>query len=107
MGRGERSLRFLGPPIIAKCSQKEVEMICEQCQEENRKSTIRFSSANDRPRLPADYFYDEEGRFHSHDPNDNDKTVFTCSNGHTWSEIDVDKCEACKEAGVLVRPVAA
>lgn len=73
-------------------------MICEQCQKEGKKSTIRFEADPSEVRLPTDYFYDEEGRFHAHDPNQ-DITLFTCSNGHTWTECDpAAKCQACESA---------
>jgi hypothetical protein len=36
-------------------------------------------------------FYDEAGRFHSHNPNTT-TTQYSCSNGHRWSESVKPKC---------------
>lgn len=42
-------------------------------------------------------FYDELGRYHSHDPN-LITTQYSCSNGHIWSESHKAKCPTCDAA---------
>jgi len=36
-------------------------------------------------------FYDEEGKYHDHDPNSS-STSYSCSNGHTWAESSRSSC---------------
>lgn len=36
-------------------------------------------------------FYDEDGKFHSHDPNKTG-SYYNCSNGHKYSKSFYDKC---------------
>ena len=39
-------------------------------------------------------YYDEDGRFHHHDPNSRTQQ-FTCSEGHAWVEVSTSGCEPC------------
>lgn len=65
-------------------------MICEECQKEGLKSTIRIGvSSSTLAYCPP--FYDEEGRLHHHDPNIN--TInYSCSNGHNFSKSSKSRC---------------
>jgi hypothetical protein len=65
-------------------------MICPKCKEEGKRSTVQpgFSSTTAMGYAP---YYDEEGRFHRHDPNVT-TTEYTCSNGHTWKDKTKPSC---------------
>lgn len=66
-------------------------MICEQCKQEGKRSQINVGGAGVSTAMAVRYFYDEEGRYHAHDPNSLTIT-FRCTNGHSWSNTEVDKC---------------
>jgi hypothetical protein len=50
-------------------------------------------------------YYDEDGRFHHHDPNSRTQQ-FSCSEGRAWVEVSTTGCEPCgTEPTLIVRPV--
>jgi hypothetical protein len=57
-------------------------VFCEECQKEGLKSTVvslgTFSTC-----MGWNPFYDEEGRYHAHDPNYRNERL-NCSNGHVF-----------------------
>lgn len=69
-------------------------MICRICRSEGRKSSIRFTTEIITSEF-TDNFYDEDGNLHIHDPNITE-TTYTCSNGHVWTEREVDDCAVCQ-----------
>ena len=70
-------------------------MICKLCQAEGRTSRIDVRGGPTTA-MTSSYFYDEEGRYHAHDPN-KQTIVFACTNGHTWVDATEDKCWCQKE----------
>lgn len=65
-------------------------MKCSVCVSEGKKSTIRGGIT----RTSAAYcapFYDEDGKYHHHDRNRR-TAHYTCSNGHSWSEVSINEC---------------
>lgn len=67
-------------------------MKCPECEKEGKRSTVRggggFSTA-----MGVDTFYDEDGKYHRHDPNYT-TMIMTCSNGHEWDAAKPHKCPA-------------
>ena len=65
-------------------------MICPECQAEGEKSRVTLGGGSSTAMYAAP-FYDEEGRYHNHDPN-----VFTyawsCSRGHRGMESHRYQC---------------
>ena len=86
-------------------------MICEECKKEGKTSRINAPSGGLRTCMGTQQYYDEKGRYHSHDPN-RTCMVYRCSNGHEWSKSELDECpvEDCefnKNGGRYVRPSSA
>lgn len=65
-------------------------MRCPECEKEGEKSLV-YADGSMMTAVYLPPFYDEEGRYHHHDPNSH-STTFTCSLGHKWSESKVNKC---------------
>jgi len=70
-------------------------MICAECQAQGLKSKVTPGTGWEtllgwRP------FYDEEGRFHSHNPNVTTRS-YECSNGHEWTVKEKKPCPTCRE----------
>jgi hypothetical protein len=75
---------------------------CPICSEEGEKS--RLTAVGGRStNLEWEKFFDEEGKYHQHDPN----TVihlFKCSNGHEIEVLSKTGCGACgKEDEVIIK----
>lgn len=70
-------------------------MKCPKCAEANERSRVyvggTFSTA-----MMFNAFYDEDGVYHSHDPNVR-TTQYSCSRGHHWSVESAPECsvEGC------------
>jgi|10_taG_2_1085330.scaffolds.fasta_scaffold15055_2 hypothetical protein len=60
-------------------------MICAQCREEGKTSTLKVKQLGKTLLGCPGEFYDEVGKFHIHDPN-SIETHFKCSQGHEWTE---------------------
>lgn len=65
-------------------------MICPACKSEGRTSKV-YPGLTETTCLGYTPFYDEEGRFHDHDPNRR-RSRMRCSNGHSWPETYRAKC---------------
>lgn len=65
-------------------------MKCPRCIEESQKSKV-YVGISTSTLLHSPPFYDEEGRFHYHDPNTT-TTHYSCSNDHDWQESACNKC---------------
>jgi len=65
-------------------------MICPECKKLGLKSKI-FIGLSYTTALNGSQFFDEEGRFHDHDPNTT-TTSYSCSNGHSWIVKSNKKC---------------
>jgi hypothetical protein len=50
--------------------------------------------------MAGDTYYDEDGRYHNHDPN---ITTFSCSRGHSWGESRQHECQTCAADNVRKR----
>ena len=57
-------------------------MICEACKSEGKTSRV-FAGMSYTTAAYYPPFYDEEGRYHSHDGNTT-STTYECSNGHRF-----------------------
>ncbi len=65
-------------------------MICQKCKEEGKESRVQSSGAMST--LLASFpYYDEQGRYHSHNPN-RVSNSYSCSNGHKFTITGRDKC---------------
>lgn len=68
-------------------------MKCARCSEEGKRSKV-YVGASSSTLMMGEAFFDEEGRWHSHDPNTR-ATQYSCSEGHEWTEGRRDKCPSC------------
>jgi NAD-dependent SIR2 family protein deacetylase len=68
-------------------------MRCPQCMAMGQKSTVRIG-AGVVTEMAVRTFYDEEGRYHYHNPNKHSRHL-KCSNGHEWTERERNKCPTC------------
>lgn len=76
-------------------------MICDSCKSEGKRSRIEILSSSSTLIAGPSPHYDEDGRFHVHDPNTT-TTSFMCSNGHEWTKTagvycPVDSCSWNKD----------
>jgi hypothetical protein len=69
-------------------------MKCIQCVKENKKSTLFARHGMIVTNMGFTPYYDEEGRYHSHDPNLSTQ-FFECSNGHVSKVTTLKKCGSC------------
>lgn len=65
-------------------------MICPECAINDTKSTVHGGGCTSTC-MGYDTFYDEDGRYHRHDPN-TVSTSYQCSQGHKWTEARKSKC---------------
>jgi len=70
-----------------------MKVICPACQREGRKSKV-YSMGSARTMLGWNTYHDEEGVYHSHDPNEV-KTGYRCENGHMFDVIWRAECPNC------------
>lgn len=68
-------------------------MICPKCKEEGKKSTVQ-SFGTMTTLLGYAIYYDEEGKYHDHDPNTH-TTEYRCSNGHDILVSRKSQCPNC------------
>jgi len=68
-------------------------MKCPFCVEEGKKSIVHNKSL-ETTCLGFSSYYDEEGNYHSHNPNKHNDTYY-CSNGHKWVESYKSTCPNC------------
>ena len=74
-------------------------MKCPECQKENKISSMwlqdeMYGTLNEEGELEVEIskkYWDEEGVFHTHDPNPH-KRIYQCSNNHVWSVTTYAKC---------------
>ena len=60
-------------------------MICPECKEQGLRSCVT-PGAGTSTLMYCPGYYDEDGRYHSHDLNTS-STSYSCSNGHRWTEV--------------------
>ena len=65
-------------------------MICPECKRQGLKSRVYVGTSSVTLMYSAP-FYDEEGKYHDHDPNTR-TTSYSCSNGHKWVESSCGSC---------------
>lgn len=65
-------------------------MKCPECVKENKKSFVNVGMSMTTAMYAAP-FYDEEGKYHHHDPNTT-STEYSCSNGHRWTHKSTSTC---------------
>lgn len=58
-------------------------MICEECKKHGLKSCVTPGHGSSTT-LYCPPFYDEDGKYHSHDSNTSSYS-YSCSNGHRWT----------------------
>lgn len=68
-------------------------MKCPECVASDQKSTVRVGMSYSTC-MGTQTYYDEDGKYHFHDPNST-STNYSCSNGHSWSEVAKAKCPSC------------
>lgn len=66
-------------------------VICQQCAAEGEKSTVTGGGSGMRTLMYCAPFYDEKGRYHSHDSNTTTYHL-RCSRGHSWTEKTTGSC---------------
>lgn len=66
---------------------------CPQCVAAGARSTVRTSGVS-RTLACSQEYWDEDGRYHSHDPNRH-TTRWFCSNGHVWAVNSYPVCPSC------------
>lgn len=69
--------------------------ICPDCREGGLTSRVTVGPSTVTC-MAGQQFYDEQGRFHDHDPNTM-TTQYSCSNGHVWSSQQLMSCRVCEE----------
>lgn len=68
-------------------------VVCPVCKQQGEKSTVT-PRATFRTAMGGGSFYDEEGDYHSHDPNIHTKP-FVCSNNHHFRRVFYMPCGTC------------
>ncbi len=74
-------------------------MKCPECVAEGERSKV-YPHESHRTLLAVQRYFDEDGTYHSHDPNKT-TTKYECSRGHKWSEAEVRETtmyHCCKES---------
>jgi hypothetical protein len=69
-------------------------MKCEKCIQEQKESRVFVPSGGFSTCMGWQDYYDEKGRFHSHDPNTH-TSEWSCSNGHIWIVSKKALCPNC------------
>ena len=73
-------------------------MKCPFCEKLNKKSKV-YPHGGSKTLLGHSPFYDEEGTYHSHDPNKVTQT-YSCSEDHEWLTRGRSKCPNCDYGGI-------
>ncbi len=68
-------------------------MKCPFCVELKHKSRV-YPGMGATTLMGWSSYYDEDGQFHSHDPNVT-TTGYRCSEGHTWQRESLSPCPSC------------
>ena len=68
-------------------------MKCPECVKESKRSRVNIGTSSTTC-MGVQWYYDEEGRYHYHDPN-TITTSYSCSEGHRWTERSKRECETC------------
>lgn len=71
-------------------------MKCAECVAEGERSTITPLGGYTNL-LGWSPFYDEDGVYHSHDPNKH-VSMYHCSRGHMWEKVTYAACGSCDYA---------
>ena len=66
-------------------------MICPECKKQGLKSRV-YDRGCTVTLMGWSPYYDEEGNYHSHDPNRRTQG-YECSNGHFWAEQKYNTCQ--------------
>jgi hypothetical protein len=76
-------------------------MKCEKCVEAGEKSRVNSHGGSRTLLGGGGPHYDEEGEYHSHDPN-TVTSSYSCTNGHRWSTKGKSTCPAkgCDYGGI-------
>ncbi len=69
-------------------------MKCPQCIKEGTTSKLYYEYGTSTSMI-GNAYYDEEGKYHNHDPNEQ-SDVYHCSNGH---HIVVGTLKGCRSCG--------
>lgn len=65
-------------------------ILCPQCKKLKQKSKV-YLIGSTKTLLGWSPYWDEEGRYHSHDPN-KVRTGYNCNRGHTWEIEELEPC---------------
>jgi hypothetical protein len=66
---------------------------CPFCNVDGIKSRVNVGGSMSTA-MGANGYYDEEGKYHYHDPNKR-STEYSCSQGHRWIESRSSPCSHC------------
>ena len=69
-------------------------MRCPVCVEQGQTSTVFVPTGGVVTLMLGQRYYDEQGRYHDHDPNSHTYS-YSCSNEHRWVETIYDLCLNC------------
>lgn len=68
-------------------------MICPYCKEEGAKSQVTIGLGQSTT-IAFSPYYDEEDRYHAHDPNRH-SVRYDCSRGHAFVVEETRRCPSC------------
>lgn len=68
-------------------------MKCAECEKAGLKSIVNVPNGSFSTCMMEHRFYDEDGRYHFHDPNRR-TSEWSCSNGHRWVDVRWSRCPA-------------
>jgi hypothetical protein len=68
-------------------------MKCDECVAEGERSTLT-SLGGMTTLLGWHPYYDEDGNYHAHDPNET-KSLYRCSRGHQFTKVTTPPCPSC------------
>jgi len=67
---------------------------CPVCKRLGQKSKLYIQGFSTSTSIISEQFYDEKGKFHSHDSN-RTETEWYCDKGHKGIKIESTKCPSC------------
>ena len=68
-------------------------MQCPECVKEGKASRV-YMGVGARTLMCEERYYDEDGLFHSHNPNGHTQAYY-CTQNHNWATTNYDQCPSC------------
>nr|QBK92723.1 MAG: hypothetical protein LCPAC401_03610 [Pithovirus LCPAC401] len=66
-------------------------MKCQKCVQEGLTSKVNSQGGGSTTFMGINYFYDEDGRYHYHDPNITTQ-LYYCDKQHSWKQTSSMEC---------------